>query len=101
VREASNIYLASLLVHESVHGLFYEKGSNNTDSCEEPKAYKTQIEFLKKHKDTRGASYVTKLLKEKHWEHNEFVKKIDGKIEMASSLLEKYCKKVFEKQHEL
>lgn len=96
VREASDIYFGSLLIHETVHFMSYEKGSENDNFCDEPKAYKTQIQFFKKHKDMRSARYIEKLLKQQFWKKN-YIEEKNGKL-IFSNTLEKYCKKVFEKR---
>lgn len=68
VRESSVVYLASLIAHEIYHIIQGKKGMDNINSRMEPAAYNSQIRFLKKYGTRRDVWWVSKLLKERHWE---------------------------------
>lgn len=81
VREASVVYLASLIIHEIFHILQEKRGMDNKNSRMEPAAYKAQINFLKKYGTKRDVLWVSKLLKEKHWvEQIDMSRKGKGKV---------------------
>lgn len=87
VLEAELSYLASLIVHEAYHADQAKRGVMNIDSRGEPPAYKKQIEFLKKVKDFRGAEYVKKLLKEKHWTNDPSLEYKNGRLKSSTKLI--------------
>ncbi len=68
VRESSVVYLASLIAHEIFHAIQGKRGMDNINSRMEPAAYKAQIRFLSKYGTKQDVQWVSKLLKEKHWE---------------------------------
>ncbi len=93
VRESSVVYLASLIAHEIYHVLQRKKGMDNVNSRMEPAAYGAQIRFLKKYGTKRDVWWVSKLLKEKHWEGQiEINKKGENRVYVSPFL--KYLKVV-------
>lgn len=97
VRESTTLYLASLIVHEIAHCMFYKKGRNNVDWHDEPSAYNIQINFLKKHRDFYNARYVARLLKEKYWENQtSLILNSDGSFG-SPIYIYKYREKVLKK----
>jgi len=92
VRESSVSYLASLLIHESVHCIKYEQGSLNKNFRDEPVAYRAQIMFLKKYGEKREYLYVTKLLKEKYWKKNFISISKNENIKSTNNLYNYYKK---------
>lgn len=92
VRESSVSYLASLLVHESVHCAKLEQGSWNEKLKDEPEAYHTQMSFLKKYGEKNEYEYVKRLIREKHWKRNFVSVSKSGKITPKNNVRNFYKK---------
>jgi len=67
IREASQAYLSSLLVHEGVHIKQYTSKRTYIGDVAEEEAYKTQKKFLKKYGTDYEVEWLDEIFKKKWW----------------------------------